>query len=301
MITLNSERGFVKIENWEDVETLPGFTTNLNPKEHELNEIIGRYIFKDYIKCGLSNCHKPHGKGYIVSTKSGPVTNIGHNCGKNHFDIEFDQLSKAFEKDIALHTYRENIGSTLIVLDLHKEKIAEIRAGSQGADDLNKKAGWLTRRTSGCPESALSIFSRMIRSRNPNLNKEIEASGKEIDDLEAIQGKKLPRPYYLEEKVGELDGFSFLYKENDLRSLIIIDLEQGFKALSGIDVDNGEFNELKRWSSWCSEIERKIDNVFSIVESGKRLLQKENLLQVSKVISDSDQRSEYVDFIRKNM
>lgn len=301
MITLNSERGFVKVESWEDIETLPGFTMNLDPKEHELNEIIGRYIFKDYLKCGLANCHTPHGKGYIVSTKSGPVTNIGHKCGKNHFDIEFDQLSKAFEKDIALHTYRENIGNTLIVLDLHKEKITEIRNGSQGADSLFKKAQLLTKRTSGCPEAATLIFSKMIRSRNPNINTEREASGKEIDDLEAIQVKKLARPYYIEEVIGELAGLSFLYQENNLRSLVVVDLEEGFKGLGELNVDNGQLKDLKRWSSWCSDIERKIENVLSVIESGKRLLQKENLLQIAQVISDLDQRNEYVNFIRKNM
>lgn len=301
MITLNSDRGFVKVENWKDIEELPGFTINLDPKEHELKEIIGRYIFKDYIKCGLSSCHKPHGKGYIVSTKSGPITNIGHNCGQNHFDIEFDQLSKSFERDIALHTYRENIGSSLIVLDLHKEKISGIRIGAHGADELFKKGQLLTRKSSGCPEQPLTILSKLIRSRDPSLVHNREASIKEIDDLEAIQGQKLLRPYYIEEKVGELNGLSFLYDENNLRNLIVIDLEEGFKALSNLDTDNGEFKDLKYWSIWCSEIERKIENIFSIVETGKSFLDKKNLLKLEVLITDPGQRRRYTEFIEKNI
>lgn len=301
MITLNSERGFVKVENWEDIETLPGFTTNLDPKEHELNQIIGRYIFKDYIKCGLSNCHTPHGKGYIVSTKSGPITNIGHNCGKNHFDVEFDQLSKAFEKDIALHTYRENIGSTLIVLDLYKEKISSIRSGTQGADVLYRKSRLLAKGTSGCPEEATSIISKMIRGRDPVISIEREASKKEIDDLEVIQGKKLPRPYYIQEKVGELSGLSFLFDENCLRSILVLDLEEGFKGLSKLDVDNGSFKELKRWSAWCSDIERKIENIEGLIEVGLKLFQKNNLLKISEAIPDKEKQDEYIRFINENM
>ncbi|MFM4831267.1 hypothetical protein [Aeromonas media] len=301
MITLNSERGFVKVENWEDIETLPGFTTNLDPKEHELNQIIGRYIFKDYIKCGLSNCHTPHGKGYIVSTKSGPITNIGHNCGKNHFDVEFDQLSKAFERDIALHTYRENIGSTLIVLDLYKEKISSIRSGTQGADALYRKSRLLAKGTSGCPEEATSIISKMIRGRDPVISIEREASKKEVDDLEVIQGKKLPRPYYIQEKVGELSGLSFLFEENCLRSILVLDLEEGFKGLSKLDVDNGSFKELKRWSAWCYDIERKIENIEGLIEVGLKLFQKNNLLKISEAIPDKEKQDEYIRFINENM
>ncbi|MFM5728345.1 hypothetical protein ACET8R_17495 [Aeromonas veronii] len=301
MITLNSERGFVKVESWEDIETLPGFTTNLDPKEHELNQIIGRYIFKYYIKCGLSSCHTPHGKGYIVSTKSGPITNIGHNCGKNHFDVEFDQLSKAFERDISLHTYRENIGSTLIVLDLYKEKITSIRSGSQGADVLYKKSRLLAKGSSSCPEAATSIISKMVRSRNPVITTEREASREEIDDLEVIQGKKLPRPYYIEEKIGELSGLSFLFEENCLRSILILDLEEGFKSLSELDIDNGSFNDLKRWSAWCFDIERKIEKTKSLIEIGRIFLQKDNLLKISEAISDKEQRYEYIRFVNENM
>ena len=229
------------------------------------------------------------------------MTNIGHNCGKNHFHIEFDQLSKAFERDIALHTYSENIGSTLIVLELYRERMADARVGAQGADELYKKGQLLIKRTSGCPEAALSIISKMIQNRSPNLLKNREASEKEIDDLEAIQGNELPRPYYMEEKVGELHGLSFLYAENDLRSLMIIDLEEGLKRLTELDVDNGEFKELKYWSSWCSDIDRKIENVLSLLESGRRLLNEANLLQISQLIADPKQRRSYVEFIRKKI
>tara|TARA_R110001599_G_C12182914_1_gene654219 strand:+ start:399 stop:1304 length:906 start_codon:yes stop_codon:yes gene_type:complete len=301
MITLNSDRGFVKVESWKDIEELAGFTINLDPKKHELKEIIGRYIFKDYIKCGLSNCHTPHGKGYIVSTKSGPVTNIGHNCGKNHFDIEFDQLSKSFERDIALHNYRENIGSFLITSSFYKEEVDNIREGELGADNLFKKSQLLTRKTSGCPDYVVTHILKMVRSRNPNLIRVREASESETEELEAIQNKKLPRPYHIEENIGELKGLPFLYDENNLRKLIVVDLNEGLKFLSDLDIDNGDFKELKYWSSWCSDVERKIENIKSIVQTGITLLNKNNLLQLKEVLIDHEQQKEYIQFITKNM
>jgi hypothetical protein len=67
MITLNTDRGLVKVESWKEVMEIDGFTTSLNPKTHNLKAIIGRYIFSEEINCGLSNCNQPHQRGYIVS------------------------------------------------------------------------------------------------------------------------------------------------------------------------------------------------------------------------------------------
>lgn len=301
MITLNSDRGFVKVEDWQEIEELPGFTRNLNPKEHELKEIIGRYIFKEYISCGLSNCHTPHGKGYIVSTKSGPITNIGHNCGNNHFGIEFGELSKILEREIQIHNYRESIGSFLIMLDLHKEKVAKIRLGDQGADVLYKKSQLLLKKSSGCPDEVVSIISNLVRSRSSDLMRDRVATKEEVEDLEAIQGKKLPRPFYIEEKIGTLNGISFLFKENDLRDRLVIDLVEGFKSISNLDVDSASHSVLKSWSNWASEVDRKIEEGEKVVASGRELLKKENLLQLASLIKKEQRREVYSAFVKNNM
>ncbi len=99
MITLNSEQGLTTVDSWEDIEARAGFVTNLNPAEHKLESIIGRYLFKDKIRCGLSNCHSPHAKGYIVTTKEGLSTNIGKDCGKNISALISETMSKKFDRD----------------------------------------------------------------------------------------------------------------------------------------------------------------------------------------------------------
>lgn len=297
MITLNSERGFVKVEKWGDIEELAGFTLDLNPKEHELKEIIGQYNFKERIKCGLSSCHSPHGKGYIVSTKSGRITNIGQDCGKTYFHVEFDQLSKSFDRDVALFDYRENIGNFLRALNSHKQTISNLRKGTFKADEIFKRAQCLIQKNSGCPESVISILSNMIKTKTPDLIKIREASEKEIDILESTQDYKLPRPYYIDEKIGLLKGLSFLYKENNLRDLIILDIESGFKTISELDINAEEFKNLKDWSKWCSEFESKLEKSKSIINTGVTFLEKDNLLQLGYLISDTAERKEYKNFI----
>lgn len=81
MIAINTAKGPFKVESWEDVLERPGFTLDLDPNLHKLDSVIGRYVFGDMVRCGLSNCHTPHTRGYIVATKSGRETNIGTDCG----------------------------------------------------------------------------------------------------------------------------------------------------------------------------------------------------------------------------
>lgn len=109
MITLNRERGFETVGCWDEILELPGFCENLDPGEHELDQVIGNYLFKDRIPCGLSTCHEPHGKGYIASTKSGLIPNVGSICGKNHFGVEFDQLSRTYTRAITEHNNRQSV------------------------------------------------------------------------------------------------------------------------------------------------------------------------------------------------
>lgn len=301
MITLNTERGLIKVETWQEIEELPGFTKDIDPKQYELKEIIGRYLFKDYIKCGLSSCHTPHGKGYIVTTKTGPITNIGRNCGKNHFGVEFEELSKVLETEIRIKTYRDTIGSFLIFIDQHKEAVNKLRSGPFGADTVYRKANLLLKRTSGCPEEAVKILSKLVRSRNSDITKDRVASKQEVEDLEAIQGKSLPRPYYIEEKVDSLSGLPFLYNENDLRARLVIDLEEGFKGIEELNLDDASDSDLKFWSGWSSEVERKIKESEEILKYGVALLEKTNLIKLEKSMSDDKSKSEYREFVRVKM
>src|SRR3546814_995823 len=85
MITINGEKGFVRIESWDDIESRPGFAKDIDPRSVKLKAIIGSYTFSDYIPCGLSTCHQPHGNGFLVVTVDGRETNIGRICGKRHF------------------------------------------------------------------------------------------------------------------------------------------------------------------------------------------------------------------------
>lgn len=77
----------------------------------------------------------------------------------------------------------------------------------------------------------------MTRARQPTLTLEREATDREVQEMEASRGKTLPRPQYVEEPIALIDGFKALYAENDLRSLLVLELEEKVKQFELADID----------------------------------------------------------------
>jgi len=289
LITLNTNKGLIKVEAWEDIESRPGFIKDLNPEDKKLDAIIGRYMFKDYIRCGLSNCHTPHIKGYIVTTDDGHETNIGKDCGKTYFGVDFQTLSKKFDRDVTEHENREKPWSFSFQIEDIEENLNEIRNSTKGANWIHNNIQPLISRNKGCPEEVVNRLLNMTKSRNSLLTSQRLATNQEIDDLEAIENRKIERPHYIEEPIAEISGIEALYPENDLRELLVKDLESNIKQFTENDIDQMSFEDLRRWSKWIDTVENTIEKSLSIIESGKRLLSKENLKPFLEIIEDQDE------------
>lgn len=287
MITISTERGFVEVQSWEEIESMPGFTANLNPKENALKDIIGRYVFKDMQHCGLSHCHTPHQKGYVVSTQTGLVTNIGTICGKTHFGVEFQQLTRVFERDRIAQLNREIIGSFLSQEEHHMDSLNRVLEG--GGASVYKAVQIFSTPSKGCPDKVSKLLSRMVRNQRNELTRTREATKEERDTADVMGGGKAREQKVIEETVGTLAGLEILYPVNDLRELLILDLQAKFRELLKLDIDTMEYRSLRDWSEWCQGYERKIEQADAIVAIGQRFLEPENLGQISLVLDGEDQ------------
>lgn len=299
MITLNSERGFEDFESWEEILQLPGFTVHLDPGKEELKEIIGRYIFKDKIACGLTACHQPHGRGYIVTTKSGKVANIGNICGKNHFGVKFDEFSKVFVQALADYQNRQAIASFLFQIERYGDEISTLRSGEKGADWVYRTSRALVERNRGCPDSLVREVGKMIRSRDGSIRVPRMATEEEVKEMEAMRGKPLPRPQYVEEKKGTLGGIECLFQENNIREILVLDVELKLAQLVDFDVDTAPSNELRFWAKWCQELEQKMERVEVAVKAGRVLLSRNNLAQLFAVSADPDEATSFERWLAK--
>lgn len=300
MITLSTERGLVKVESWEDITGLPGFMDDLDPKDQKLDSIIGQYIFADKIRCGLSNCHTQHAKGYVASTESGQITNIGKDCGKKYFGIDFENLSKKFDADVKAQKNREALSIFLNQAEDLEERISSLRHAHKGADWVYKQINSLTTFNQEIPNEIVRKIKEMTKIRNGALSIQREATDEEIEDLEAIAGKNIKdRPHYISEKVAEITGIEAIYPENDLRNLLVIDLEQGIKKIKGIDIYTASQSELARQAKWASSTDQKIRVAEKSVQLGRSLCTIKNLSPLGSIIEKPADLHRFETYLKK--
>lgn len=287
MITINTDRGLINVNSWDDVFSTPGYTPNLDPIEHELLRIIGRYIFRDKVKCGLSNCHTLHERGYVVTTKSGAVTNIGKDCGTKYFGVNFEDLSKKFDRDVNEKEMRERLATFAFGIEELEEQLHQLRHASYGADWTNKRVNSLQSRGGDVPNDVIRLLAEMVRSGSGVLIKPREASSEEIEALRAT-GVRIGKPHYIEEPVGEIAGFEVMYPEYDLRKLLVLNIDEKLREFKRLNEDTMTYEQLKYWTKWIGSIDNTIDTAKVAINHGQRLLTKDNLMQFNKVLTRAD-------------
>lgn len=199
MITINTDKELVKVASWDHVTGRPSFRDNLDPKQHELGSIIGRYLFGDKIRCSLSDCHTLHTRGYPVTTKDGLETNIGKDCGSKYFGFDFTEQARQFERDLAERDYREVLWTLRIALEGIEERIETLRGGDFGARWVHKHVSSL-RNPGRIPTAITRTLDQMVRQKSGRLTLPREATEEEIQRIEEAQRKTgLLRPYYIYE------------------------------------------------------------------------------------------------------
>ncbi|RDS80806.1 hypothetical protein DWU98_12680 [Dyella monticola] len=296
MITLNTDKGLVRLESWDDVLTRPGFKVDVDPKSVKLERILGSYSLSTYLQCGLSSCRTRHGKGYLVATSDGHETNIGKDCGKKYFDVAFTNMERVFKADVRNKERRE-------ALIAFQHRIPEIEARIELLLDATSGGKWIRKHASplvdsfkGLPSRIVAIVGGLVRRRDGTLITTRPATQEERDRMRA-QGTPPKNQEYVEEVVGRLDGISVLYPENDLRKLLITGMEN-LTVIKGVDVDALKNKVLRDLAKWIEEVDPALARAEEAVAAGRRLLTKSNLQQLHSFLSskaDKQTFSTYLD------
>jgi len=298
LITINTEKQLVRVADWTDIMERAGFTDDLDPNQHELKSIIGRYAFKDKLRCGLSSCHTPHNRGYIVATKSGLETNIGKDCGKKHFGVDFNDMSRQFERDVTEKENRETLWSFHFRLDDILQTIDCIRRANRGADWIYKRSQPLLEINKGCPVRIVRCIGDLIKNGSNIVTVPRLATKEEVDTEEARIGHPVQRPAYVDEPVGQIADLSVLYQENNLRNILILDLEAQCKVLAELDVDIMTYEQLSYWVKWVGTVDEKLQRAQDIVETGRRFFSDQNLSCLSRLVSNGDDVQAFNTFLK---
>jgi hypothetical protein len=299
MITLNDSKGLVRIGEWSEIEQRAGFRTDVNPDKHQLAAIIGRYVRPDKVRCGLSNCHSPHARGYLVATKDGLETNIGKDCGAKYFGVDFETLSKQFDRDIEEKERREALWSFSFRIDEIEQHIADLRNDDQGADWVYKKSRPLVEVNQGCPTKVVRQMAELLKSGSGTLQISRVATEAEVEDAEALEGKKIQQPYYILDATFEIQGVEALADENNLRNILILDLEENLAAFRGKNIDELRYEELRRWAMWVAKVDEKLKKAESALALGRKLLIADNLECLKKILDSPRDKTMFDQYLKK--
>jgi hypothetical protein len=303
MITLNSERGLVRIASWDDVESVPGFTADIDPRTVKLKEIIGSYTFDVLSPCGLSTCHQPHGNGFLVAASDGRVTNIGRICGKRHFSVEFTQMSRVFLAAVRAQQNREFLGELKNRLPSITSEVATIRTEQHGAAWINIRVNQLTGKSTALPTPIINAVRQAVRRGDGTLTIERAATKQEREDRSAavdVKGLEHLRrnvPIVVEDRVGQLDGFPALAPGNGLREILGV-IEPFLTALADADIENLPDKKLRELSKVGGELDTSLERLRSTVAVGRRLLTRQNIQQLTRFATSSADSRLFATFLR---
>lgn len=298
MITLTDERGLIfSPKSWAEIEEIPGYIKGLDPAKHKLKAIIGSYHLKD-IHCGLSECNSPHDKGYIAQTQSGAVTNLGHICGEKYFGIDFTTFANLHNREVTAKSHRDLLSTfSLQLYDLENE-IKSLRLSEYGADWIYLTSQNLINRGKECPDEVVQSIIAMIKSRSNILKKSRLASEEEIKAAEFSQ-TRVSKPYYIEDNIAVISGLDALFEENQLKKLVIIELEEKIKPFKKLKIDNLSHKELATWAKWVTSVESTKDKIKASIDAGVNLLRSSNLIAFKKIISNKQDREKFDKFLKK--
>jgi len=298
MIVLNKDRQLLRVDVWDDILARPAFTDDLDPSRHELREIIGRYGSSDRIRCGLSNCHTLHAKGYIVVTKDGLETNIGKDCGKTYFGVDFETLSRKFDQDITDKENRESLWSFNFRLEEIKEHVKRLRSEVRGADWVYKKTRPLVEANRGVPLVLVRQITEMVKTSQSALTKPREATEREVEKIEVELGRAVDRPHYIEDFLAQIEGLDALRQDSDLRQMLILDVQTNLSEFERVAIDELSSEGLKRWSRWIGTVDATLERAASVIDLGRRLLRPLNLQHFCALLTRRDEHQEFKTYLR---
>lgn len=304
MIFIRDNGELKNVVRWEDIIDRDNFKDNHNLANASLSDIIGYYELPTMIRCGLSSCHTEHKKGYLVSLNDGCEINIGHTCGSNAFDVEFEKLSKEFQN------FRQ-IEECKVTINEAKTKTAQWGIDLNRILNGKRGAKWASRQLKALVTGSIigkataNYLNLMVKYRNAT----IEINEELTDKWEIAQRKKAnPRMHFDELKwtkksIGYLDQIEALFPENDLQHLIIKRTQKNIQLIEECDPYRMSLAQLTLIRKTANDIPKDMENCDLALIKAKQFLSHSNLKKLLPIFEDQVQfnhidKSDFENFLK---
>lgn len=274
---------YTKINSWEDIFGIDGYTDSINPKEEKLKQVINKYELSTKGKCGLSNCGTPHFSGYIVETETGKLTNLGHVCGKKYFGTNFTVLKNKLDKEIDYLNKIKTINNAKLSIKSKADELVKIEKNWRNIETVYQ--AMLTEKLDNIKDR----LELMVRQKSSVILVEHKASKSEIELEEARTGKSVETPFYITEKIGELMGLNYLAHRNIIEAMIF-NINKEIMSIGKFETEDKTLKELNEMVKKIEHLGDHIDKANGLMSDGFSLFHRDNIEQLAQLAGKKKRR-----------
>jgi len=278
-----SKKHFLRINTWDDIYKMSGYTDSLDPKKEKLKQVINKYELPNKGKCGLSNCRTPHNIGCIVETESGRLTNLGNDCGKKYFGENFTSLSNKLSKEIDYSNKIENIKLAKLNIAENYRKLNEIEADWKRIESVYRAI-----KSEGL-DGLYDKLEQMKHSKSSIIAIQRRATKPEIELEEVRTGKDVQNPFYISDNLGDLKGLNYLTNRTKIKT-IILNNKIALERLNNFDEDKTTLKELSKMIKENEKLNDSVREAHCIITDGFKLFSADNMRQFTPLISSKRHR-----------
>jgi len=244
----------------------------------DFGKIVAPYHLKGkMIKCGISDCGKPHLHGYLITTTDALETNIGKDCGRRHFKADFSAEMKRHDE---LYNRRLKIQR---ILDLKNVAPGILDTLISAKNEYTTLKGFRYAFRNALTAIDNQHIAHKLKARDPNLYR---YESRSLAEREAYfetnpSAKKSGVVPPKQIKIGEIAGFEFLNAShrdeevfnfiNPLRSII---------SASEDDIYAWRTGEIDKSHAWIGRAGKGIERISFLIDCGKKFFTKENISQL---------------------
>ena len=255
-----------RLISWEEMYERPRYQKDVNPEQVTISRIISDYEMSDEGKCGLSTCHAPHKKGYLVLCKwiNGNAivieTNIGHICGSKIFGHTFEEHRKNYRRDLNTIRYRDLITDQICNIEKNRDLISTLRKSEGGDKAYASIRNLIQKRIFN--SQLVTKLERRASSGNSEVIESVEASKEDIDREETRLGKKLDEKererLTVQHSLGFISGVRAILDYSKIKEELVVELPQLLNDLEEVKPEELSYTELEKWSKTAEWLGHKV-------------------------------------------
>ncbi|HDY89364.1 MAG TPA: hypothetical protein ENH82_14770 [bacterium] len=271
IIVSEDGKSFVEISCWEDIITRPKYESKVDKEQVKLKAIIGKYYLSPKHPCGISSCGTAHNKGFLVVCQGGIETNIGDDCGRNIFGVDFKTLENQFNQDMNIQRYREKIKTYQSRIESYIENIENLKNGDIGGIATYEKIKWFM--TKGFETKTLHALERKAKLKD---NRIFELQKMDNRDIELARESGNYETHNKVE-IGLLMGITAAIDYKKLKTLLQVHLSEEVDKFKSIDADTLSYKDLQFWHNWANRLDKRIAQAKEIIGECKSFLNDKNI------------------------